>query len=115
LDLSQDLPDSFAGCYARIVRAEDTALLGSNRSADAVRLTADVRLQHAPDNQVIQRFRYVGDIAAPDALRRPVDLKAIPLEDGLQPVQGEIVSKLARHDVRQQARSGQRMFDAGGD
>jgi len=41
LDLSQDLPDSVTACYLRIVRAEDTAPLGSNRSADADRLTAD--------------------------------------------------------------------------
>src|SRR5579864_811047 len=37
---SRDLPGSFALCYARIVHAEDTALLASNRSADVDRLTA---------------------------------------------------------------------------
>src|SRR5579883_2037246 len=60
-----------------------------------------VRLPHPAGHAFIERLDDVGHVAAPDRLRGPRNLEALPRKQRLQPVQREIVGKLAGDDERQ--------------
>jgi hypothetical protein len=63
--------------------------------------TDDVTLQHPLNHQLVQRIEQVGHVAAPDALRGPVDLKAVTLKDVLQSVEWKVVTVFTSNDIRQ--------------
>jgi hypothetical protein len=71
-----------------------------------------MRLPHPIPHQFIERFSEVSHIAAPDRLRGPRDLEALPCKDVFQPVVREVISKFAGYDVGQQARSGHALVDS---
>jgi hypothetical protein len=59
---------------------------------------------HPPGHPLVQRFGQIGHRPAPHRLRGPRNLESLPRENLFQPVQRQVVGKLAGHDVRQQPR-----------
>ena len=59
----------------------------------------------------VQRLHQVRDIPAPHRLRGSGNGKALPLEDIFQPIEWQVVSELAGHDVGQQPRTRKAFFD----
>jgi len=70
-----------------------------------------MRASYAISHQIIEQFHQVRHIAAPDRLRGPRDLEALPCEDVFKSVEREVVAKFAGYDVSQQARTGKTFID----
>jgi hypothetical protein len=64
-----------------------------------------MRLPHPFRHAAVQRVNHICHIPAPHQLRGPGNLKALPFEDILQPIQQQVVGELAGHDVGQQPRT----------
>lgn len=84
---------------------------GAQHGHDGVIGAHHMRDPHPLRHQLVQRLGHIGHIPAPDRLRRSRDLKPLPPEEVLQPVQWKIIVEFAGDDVSQQSRSGHAFVD----
>src|SRR5437588_733638 len=70
-----------------------------------------MRLPYPFRHPPVQRFDHIRYVSAPHRLGGPRDLKTLPFENILQPIEREVISKFAGNNESQQARTGKALLD----
>ena len=70
-----------------------------------------VRLPHPLGHPAVQGLDQIGHVPAPDRLRGARNLESLPRENVFQPVERQVIGKLAGDDVSQQSRPRQAALD----
>ena len=70
-----------------------------------------MRLPHPLRHPLVQRLDHIGDISTPHRLCGPGNLKTLPFENILQPIQREVICKFAGNNESEQSRTGKALLD----